>query len=356
MLIPSDLITALLKFGLSWFKGVKGVEGGALELDPFTVLLGANNSAKTTVLEALYLLQNPVSQTVFGTTPLELISELHSLLQSGSYPGKLLWLFNNYIAEEASISLDDKRLGFVRESEYIRIYYSSSQRAIPESTIEVEGKKLTRPWFARVSLDGTPPGEAFKEKFEVGEPLLFSPRLLERVLRSLTSRWTLITNMGLTAKIAEELSELSYENYTDFVYEPFMNGPNTLFAYTSDRRRIRLGDLGEGIKVYAVVRMMYEFMKPRLVLWDDAEAHLNPRVVSRVASWLAGLVDSGTTVVLATHSIELATSMLTVANRGSAVLLSLKDGTLKHRKLSLEEIEKLYEGGVDVRLAEGYLL
>jgi len=34
----------------------RGVKEGHLELFPMTVLLGANNSGKTTVLEALYLL------------------------------------------------------------------------------------------------------------------------------------------------------------------------------------------------------------------------------------------------------------------------------------------------------------
>ncbi len=158
------------------------------------------------------------------------------------------------------------------------------------------------------------------------------------------------------------MSKFSAETYDDFTNEPFMNTGNTLFAYTSERTRIRVGDLGEGIKEYAAIRMLYELLKPDFILWDDAESHLNPRMIANVAEWLAS---TGATVVLTTHSLELAEIMLDVAQdilndeKGKnvkATLVSLVGGILKSRGLTYEELEDLKKAGIDLRLAEGLLI
>ncbi|RLF99594.1 MAG: hypothetical protein DRN49_04150 [Thaumarchaeota archaeon] len=36
-------------------ENFKGIKSGEIELAPLTILLGANNSGKTTILEALFL-------------------------------------------------------------------------------------------------------------------------------------------------------------------------------------------------------------------------------------------------------------------------------------------------------------
>ena len=46
----------ITELNLEHFKGIKQ---GSLEFGNLTILLGANNSGKTTILESLYLLPNP---------------------------------------------------------------------------------------------------------------------------------------------------------------------------------------------------------------------------------------------------------------------------------------------------------
>ena len=41
-------------------KNFRGVKNGEIELGDLTILVGSNNSAKTTILEALFLLPNPL--------------------------------------------------------------------------------------------------------------------------------------------------------------------------------------------------------------------------------------------------------------------------------------------------------
>ena len=55
----------------------RGIKEGELELAPLTILLGGNNSAKSTILEALFLAPNPfrrVPDVVRGYTPRQKLS------------------------------------------------------------------------------------------------------------------------------------------------------------------------------------------------------------------------------------------------------------------------------------------
>ncbi len=103
---------------------------------------------------------------------------------------------------------------------------------------------------------------------------------------------------------------------------------------------------------YAATRLLYELLKPEVILWDDAESHLNPRVIVNIAEWLS---DINSTVVLATQSLELAETMLGIVNDGKSILLSLSDG-LKSKVLNHSELEDLIEAGIDARVAEGFLI
>lgn len=46
-------------------KNFKGIKEGALDFAPITILIGPNNSGKTTILEALLLAPNPFRQVPY---------------------------------------------------------------------------------------------------------------------------------------------------------------------------------------------------------------------------------------------------------------------------------------------------
>ncbi len=106
-------------------KDFRGIKEGSLELGKFNVILGANNSAKTTVLESIYLMQNPASITIYQTYPLGVINRLHDLLRSFDCSQQLNFngLFHNYVEEEASISLDGKIIMLINAGGALNICY-----------------------------------------------------------------------------------------------------------------------------------------------------------------------------------------------------------------------------------------
>ncbi|RLI86804.1 MAG: hypothetical protein DRO98_04900 [Archaeoglobales archaeon] len=108
----------------------RGVKEGELELGDLTILVGSNNSAKTTILEALFLAPNPLRfvpympQRVDLTSPhahtqaltaASLIHEMHKTLNSDGYA----FLLYKYVAEEAAIQWDDVELRFVKHGNNI---------------------------------------------------------------------------------------------------------------------------------------------------------------------------------------------------------------------------------------------
>jgi len=164
-------------------------------------------------------------------------------------------------------------------------------------------------------------------------------------------------NLGITKVVADEISKLVNEEFIDITIEPWLGGKLSIYGFKKDGVRIRLGDLGAGSQAYIIARMLYEIVKPEILLWDDVEAHMNPRMLIRVAEWFADLVDEGKQVVVATHSLD---AVRTIASLNEEVariyLTSVENGILKTKALTLDDVEELLKAGIDIRLAESVIL
>jgi len=341
-------------------KNFRGIKEGSVDLAKFNVILG--NSGKSTILEALYLLQNPLNKTIYEANPLAVVSRRHDLLKSftDSEKASARNLFYNYVEDEASISLEissDVRtimMQKVNKGHGIGIHYYYPEMKFREDVdlISYPIDNLNTPISANSKITTL--------NFPIkNEPLFFLHDALPKIFDYIMENWIILTNKGVTAKVAEEISKFAPETFIDFINEQFTDYVNTLFAYTKERRRIRVDDLGNGIKEYIAVRMLYELLRPDFILWDDAETFMDPRMFANIAEWLTG---TGATVVLTTHSLEFAEIMLDVARdvlndeNAKAILISLSGGILKSRTFTYQELEDLKKAGVDVRLGEGLLV
>jgi predicted ATP-binding protein involved in virulence len=70
-------------------ENFKGIVQGEIELAPLTILLGANNSGKTTILEALFLAPNPFRKVPFmvrgGDKAINVIGDFIKLLKVAGF-------------------------------------------------------------------------------------------------------------------------------------------------------------------------------------------------------------------------------------------------------------------------------
>jgi len=113
--------------------------------------------------------------------------------------------------------------------------------------------------------------------------------------------------------------------------EPHLGRSLSIFGLLKDGTRIRLGDLGSGAHVYITAKMLYESYKPK-ILYDDIEAHLNPRLLMSLAEWFLELNEKNVQVVT-THSLEAARAIASMNEESASILIvSMEDGKLKVKK------------------------
>ena len=352
-------------------RNFRGIKEGEIELSNLTILVGSNNSGKTTILEALFLLPNPLRDVPYADwSAVRTVHHLHETLDCEGYA----FLLYNYLADEVVIEWDDGNyLKFVKHKD--SIYLNTNIRSIPQRkqiTVDTffgdtDTTEDDLSYFGKIGVLN------LSESYEITDAinrtiltksyilaqnsLLFSSQLIKPAQIYLKNNWANIMNLGITKIVADEISKLVNEEFIDITIEPWLGGKLSIYGFKKDGVRIRLGDLGAGSQAYIIARMLYEIVKPEILLWDDVEAHMNPRMLIRVAEWFADLVDEGKQVVVATHSLD---AVRTIASLNEEVariyLTSVENGILNTKALTLDDVEELLKAGIDIRLAESVIL
>ena len=336
-------------------ENFKGIVEGEVELDKFTILVGPNNSGKTTILEALFLAPNPFRLVPYNpSTAIELLQEYHKTLSEKGYT----FLLNKYIAKNVVIKVDDRELLFTKDIEARISIYTNYLPDVKISPLFIRrfGEKDYK-YMGYLHPNGRVDFQPYVEDVLITDnTLIFSTKLVKFAHDYLQNKWIEILNTGVPALIAKDVSKFVSEEYWNLSAEPFMAGSTTLYVLLADGTRIRLGDLGAGVHLYIINRLLYEHYKPDVVLWDDLETHFNPRLLSHVVEWFADLVEEGKQVIVSTHSLEVVEKIISYVNDATVLLTSLRDGKLRARRVKPDELEEWAKAGIDPRYAEVFLL
>jgi len=339
-------------------RNFRGIREGTLGLSPITILLGANNSGKSAILEALFLAPNPFREVPYSMPfgPNLALGAVYFLHQTLDYRG-YAFLLHNYTSDLSEIKCDingnEFLLRFMKVKDAIHVHTNEDTGSF--YTVEIKGVRV--PCFGQTYMGSLDTPNISTSKLLIEETLLINPNLTNPCYEYLRRNWAPIVNTGIMRKVAKDASMLSPEIYMDLTMEPFIGGQLDIYAYLEDGRRIRLGDLGEGIQSYVVSRILYEWVKPQTLLWDDMESHFNPRILRHIAEWFSDLLNSGKQIILSTHSLEAAKVIAGVNEEETGICLtSLDNSILKTKKLRLSEVESLQMAGIDARTAEAFLI
>lgn len=352
----------------------RGIRKGSLELERLNILIGSNNSGKTTILEALFLAPNPIRYVAYGSgydySAVSVLSYLHSTLGSEAY----VFLLHNYTERLAGIACTDLskevKVWFQRGGNRIEVYVEENNELLYFGYLGSSNKSESILGSAllgqRDSESGRlmpgsrtrPINPRYFISEATGESFYFHPLLMKLIWGYLKDHWVEFRSKGLTSRVAKRISEGVAGDYDDLLLEPFIGGTQTIYVRTKDARGIRLGDLGSGVQVLTTLMLIYEFLKPRMLLIDDIESHMNPMLLTHVVSWFAEILKNDTMLVVSTHSLEAAKFIAGALEEfePQIVLLSLREGKLRSRNLSLDEVEELEKAGIDVRVGEGILI
>ena len=307
------------------FRGIRKCKK-PLKLSKFNVLIGRNNSGKSTILGALSLLPSPLLGGPFGSNRLPFLSDLlggrSSLIYGYSGETKLNFKINESLWE---ISINDK--GDVKFS-------IDNEELIPSSTSIASKLNLKEIQRLRQLV------------FFIPNSTEFIKMLVENLKTEVN--WNFVMKEGAHFRVADEISKTVDDKYTEILISR-----GNLCARKEFPKRgpfyIKLEDLGDGIEKAIAVMLFVEAFKPDVILWDDFEAAAHPTLIRMLLSWLN---ERKWQVVLSTHSIDVLDRLLEVKPKDAQIIQLKKtaDDILLHEKLSLEELESIMESNQDPRL------
>jgi len=306
-----------------------------LSFSEFTVLIGRNNSGKSSVLEALSLLPlYTFSLPYSNDSKLGILEKLHGGKSSMvyGYSGHALLTYN-VLNRIWTLKVKDDGWAELEIEGIDKDYMRSDMLTAAAKVLAISGgDKMVYDVNSRVFF--IPNDTSFMNN-------LFS-KLGEEQNRSM------ITKMGAHARIARDLvNKCVDDSYTEILFAPELSarkergdGKSPLY--------IKLKDLGDGVEKVVLTALWLEAMNPSLVLWDDFEGSAHPTLIKVLLEWLS---KKHWQVVISTHSLDVITSLLEVRPKDAKVvqLRKTNDDVLIHEDLTLEELEDLIDTSQDPR-------
>ena len=311
------------ELSLREFRGVRRTEE-PVRLRRLNVLVGRNNSGKTTLLEALALLPHPRAPMSWFEERRLFTASLH-----GRRSAALIYKY----AGEATITYA------LEHDVHLRVQLTVDGRSAFYWGEEAAGLSwdMARKRLVEAGLIRSPRGE---------DSVIFTPSsdtFLSRLEGKLYERQDLVVKTGAHYGIVRDVvNKCVDEVFTEVLFsekelhlrkEP-QDGPPYY---------VRLKDLGDGLKRVILVLLWLEAVKPVLVLWDDFESNMHPSLVRAVLAWLA---DHEWQAVLATHSLDVLYSLPDVWPEADAQLVMLHrtaDDVLRADYMSLRELEHVLD-------------
>ncbi len=326
---------------LKEYGGVKKCEK-PLEFKKFTVLIGPNNSAKTTVLTALF--HFPIPKWVWGGFPSILLKDKPVFIQEYlNRPHRsLIYRYSGQATIEADLEQDKLKILKIRRFKIIineegerKLFYMSTS-----SHWEFIGYGNLLPLF----------GESEPLKVMSNTLLIPNSDLFIRDLENaLIKNWTLVEKTRAHASLIRDLVRKGIvdDRFTEvnvrfdkLVVRKELPGDDVAY--------INLTDLGDGLKRFLITGLWLETLKPKVVLWDDLEASAHPSLVSHIIKWLAS---KDWQVIITTHSIDVLYE-LTQVEPEDTIILSLRktwNDILKYKVYTLDDLKKMFDSGQDIR-------
>lgn len=303
------------------FRGIYRTEK-PIELKQFNVVIGKNNSGKTSLLEALWLLPDP-TQVYFELPKIKMLHEL------SSGPASHVYLYTG--EAEITCKIHDSRLTLILPEDGPLRAYLDDEAVLFSEVIRRLREKIG------VSMDG-PSGSFYVPISDV-----FFKKLKEACYKE----WKAIVKRGAhVTAVSSVINKCIDENFTEILVS---DGDLCLRRELSKRPvYISVMDLGDGIKRAALCMLWIEAFSPRLILWDNFEASCHPTLAKRVIEWLC---EKDSQVVLVTHSIDVISHVVEAKPKDAQVLILIKspDDVLRAKALSLEEVKKLMDVALDPR-------
>jgi predicted ATP-dependent endonuclease of OLD family len=314
------------------FRGVKKcIE--PIKFSKFNILIGRNNSGKSTILGALYLLPlpyyyiEPFSRSERIKYLQGLMGGSSSLVYAYSGKAKLTYKIQDSVWKFEINDAGGVEKFMIGDKEVANFPYNITNIADLLNT-EVKAEEIQ------------------KSVFFIPNSTEFIRTLVENL--KVDTYWNYVMKQHAHFRVANQINECIDDKYTEVL--PYRDAlcarkeiPETGPIY------IKLADLGDGVEKAVAIMLFANAYNPRVILWDDFETTAHPTLIRMLLNWLKR---GQWQVILSTHSIDVLDRLLEVKPKDAKVIQLKKtaDDVLLHKELSLEELEAIIEANQDPRL------
>lgn len=321
---------------MSWFRGIR--EGSLSGLTDVNLLIGRNNSGKTSIAEAIYRLGRQFyegSADSLGRRFDIYWSQVRN--EEGEYP-QTLWYrgdLSNVVKLSAFFVKDDS--GIPNSSHVFLAIKGSPGRveATPSADFPGSGPSKAECGHFFKNMTVFRPQDAFNRTVE----LILWPRLIyDRRDKILT-------------KVANDVFGMKSEGFQPLPDSRLM----VLFADHS----LPVDVQGDGARTVLRALMALTLMRGTLLILEEPECHQHPGSLERYASAVCHLArEQQVQLIISTHSGECVRSFLKASqaagSEGAVFHLTLEDGKQEAQRLDAQAVETLQATGVDVRFLDLY--
>ncbi len=307
---------------LKEFKGIKKMEK-PMELSRFNVLIGRNNSGKSSILQALFLL--PLANRKDSLYSQSVLQEYSS--KGYLRPHGFVFLYSG----EAELNFSIHNKNFKIKIDHLGNCTSLILEGDGEKYISNEGEISKKIGIKNL------------EEYSIYLP--YDTSFFRDMTEYVRSHKAEITKKSLHTKVAKFINKSIDDRFTEVIWTD-----EGISLRRKDAKYIKIEDLGSGARKVITTMLALENINPKLVLWDDFDAGMHPSLIKTVLKWLNSHKDWQ--VVLSTHSIDVLYHILDLENTKDIRihLLRKKYDILESRAIDVEELEDLIDANTDPRL------
>ncbi len=279
------------------FRNFGSIEEASLELRPFTLIGGKNQSGKSFILKAIYSILEPIHKSgnfiysgnfhAGGRSLEEIEKKFRWVFQQDSIGN----LVNRFAKEKFStIKISGKNtVNITIKSSSKKIFYDTHE-LIPDTPI---GKVNFIP--SPVILDIEKGMATYRDFYSrnYGVPDIY---------------WDIVRDIRNTGRADEPELEKIYETIKRLIGGYFKYTKGEGFLFVKARKKFNMNVVATGIKLLGLFQLLIErnFLKRNsLLIIEEPEVHLHPALRFSLMELLKELVNRGVYILISTHSPEI---------------------------------------------------
>lgn len=356
------------------FRGIK--EAAIEDLAHINLLVGRNNSGKSTVLEALILARAPIKLVDrLGRHGIQDLLK-RRVSDRGILDFRELWYkLNTENRIELGLEFADDyqfnmEINYAGTLEYILEFKPKDVEYAKQAFgVNPTSDDIHAPWTSGSTVNIYPilikqlkPGFSFSEQNikALGETMLIDADYIHKMESVERSLWQDIKAQRKDIEIRQTLNQTYDLDIENLSFIPFVTGMFKLYA-EMPHYSVPVDGIGEGFRYALAILSTMVMLEHTALLIEELEVHQHPEALNRLLTAIFKVARrNDIQLFITTQSLELINYALEVSEKENLEIklyhLSLdKEGILTARGISAPDAKLLADVGPDVRLLHKYV-